>query len=701
MKRRLIASISFVWLFILIFSFSGAAHADAEKTFKDVGDTYWAKDAIDSMTALGVVGGYKDNTFKPNNPVSREEFASLITRAFMLDVPAASEQTFADVSKSRWSYGAVEAAKDFLTGYYPPSGRAFFDPTGKATREDVAVALVKTLNYQPDELENSDVLDRFGDEENISPNVRTYVALAVEKKLISGYSDGTFMPDKPVTRAESAALLYRVIKGAAGDSQAQLTLNVDAPETITTSTFYISGDVTKGAKVYLNNKEIEVVQGQFRVGVPLDAEGVYTYTVTARMAGGKTQTVTKTVKYEKGAPTLEVKGVPETTDKQTITVTWTVKDENDNYPVVTVNDERTYGTSMNVELEEGDNTIEVTATNSFGKETTVTKHITFQSGGPTLNVLNVPATTDKSTITVSWTVSDKNDSYPKVYFNGDQVYGTSVTVDLEEGTNTFTIKAVNSLGKSTEVTKTVVLMSGAPVLTVNSLPATTDKDSITISWTVSDKNDSYPKVFVNNQQVYGSSANIDLSPGLNTITVKATNSSGKSSEVTRTITFNTGGPVLNVNPISVTTTQSSISVSWSVTDTNDSYPKVFINDQQMYGSSTRIDLEPGTNTLTFKATNSFGKSVEETHTIVFEPSAPRLTLGYAPETTSSSRITLTWTASDDNDSYPKVYVNDQLVYSNSMNVDLVPGLNTFKIVASNIYGKTTIITYNVTYTPQS
>lgn len=693
---------SLLALLLAVFTvFPAAAFAEENNRFTDVGATFWAEAEINSMAQLGLVKGYSDNTFKPNKTVSREEFAVFITRAFYLDLPGGGTQTFTDVPSSRWSYSSIEASKEFLTGYYPPSGKAFFNPTGSATREDVAVALVKTLGYEPDDLKNGQALSRFYDSDDISPNMRTYVALAVENKLISGYSDGSFRPNKAVTRAESAALLYRVIKGAAADSQQKLTLNVSAPETVSSPTFYITGDVTKGATVHINNEEVEVMQGQFRVGFRLEQEGVYKYTVSARLPGGKTESVTKSVKYEKGAPVLEVKGVPEATDKQSITVSWTVKDENDYAPTVTVNGERQYGsTSTTVTLKEGSNTITVTATNSHGKSTEVVKHVVFQSGGPVLNILNVPATTDKQTLTINWTVEDKNDSYPKVYLDGEQLYGSSTTVSLKEGTNTLTFRAVNSNGKSTEVVKTIVLNGGAPVLTVNPVPETTDKDSITVSWHVQDTNDSSPRVYINGEQVYGSSATVYLKQGENKITVKATNRLGKITEITKTVTFTSGGPVLTVGNIPQTTGKKSLTITWSVSDTNDYSPKVYVNNEQAYGSSATVYLKQGTNTITIKAVNSFGKTTEVSHQVVFEPQAPSLTLGYAPETTASETITLTWTVSDDNDSYPKVYVNDQLMgYGSSMNVKLTPGANTFKLVASNSYGKTTEVVYTVTYTP--
>ncbi|WP_152396005.1 S-layer homology domain-containing protein [Paenibacillus guangzhouensis] len=682
-------------------SFSSSSFAEEGTKFTDVSGTFWAQDEINSMAQLGLVKGYADNTFKPNNTVTREEFAAIITRAFYLDLPDESKpETFVDVTKSRWSYTAVEASKEFITGYYPPSGKAFFDPTGKATREDVAVALVKTMGYQPDELKDKNILNQFYDEDDISPNMRTYVALAVEKKLINGYKTGTFKPAQAVTRAESAALLYRVIKGAAADSQQALTLNVEVPETVSSPTFYITGDVTKGAEVFINNQKAEVDQGQFRVGFRLKEEGSYKYTVSARLPGGKTQSVTKTVKFEKGAPTLEVKGVPEKTDKQSITVSWTVKDENDSSPVVFLNDEKQFGSSATVKLKDGDNEITVVVQNSFGKSAKVVKRVVFQGNGPVLNVLDVPATTDKETLKLNWTVQDKNDSSPKVYLNGEQQFGTSTTFTLKEGTNTLLFKAVNSMGKTTEVTKTVVLTGGAPVLTVDTLPESTVNNSIKVSWNVKDQNDSSPKVYVNDEQAYGSSMSVSLKPGINKITIRAVNKLGKVAEVTKEVNFTNNGPTLTLADIPQTTGKKSLRISWTVSDTNDSSPRVYVNDEQSYGTSTTISLTPGSNTIKIRAVNNLGKATEEMRTVVFEPQGPSLVLGYIPETTTSQTITLSWTVSDENDDSPKLYVNDKIVYySTSMDVTLTPGVNTFKIVASNKLGKTTEAICTVNYTP--
>lgn len=602
---------------LLIPSFAGAAE---DVSFTDVSETFWAKEEINSLVKLGVLNGYQDNTFKPQAPVSREEFAKIITSSFYLDLPGDdASQSFVDVSKSRWSFASIEAAKDFLTGYYPPSGKAFFNPTGKATREDVAVALVKTLGYQPDDLQNANILNRYYDAEDISPNLETYLAIAVEKKLLNGYNDYTLKPGNTVTRAEAASLLFRVIKNSATDSGTSLNLNVDAPETISSPTFYITGDVTKGADVYINNEKVEVMQGTFRVGIRLKEEGTYTYTISARMPGGKTETVTKKVKFEKGAPELEVTGVPSTTDKQQITVSWTVKDANDGSPSVYVNGQQRYGSTATVSLEEGDNTITVKAVNSAGKSVEVTKRVTLSLGGPSLTVSDIPGSTDKETVLITWTVSDRNDTSPRVYINDREYYSGSATVTLKEGGNVITVKATNKSGKSTIVTKTITFNVGTSALQVGELPAVTDKESVTVTWTVRDANDSNPRVYVNGREQYSSSTQIRLEPGPNTIKVRAVNKLGKETVVEKTVSFEPPAPVLTLLHAPSTTSSKTVSISWTVSDANDSSPKMYINDRLVYSTDYTASLNPGENAFRISVTNKYGVSSDVSFTVQYEP----------------------------------------------------------------------------------
>ncbi|MNI31437.1 Cellulosome-anchoring protein precursor [compost metagenome] len=506
------------------------------------------------MNKKGYINGYEDESFKPENQITRQEFAKLISATFYLDIPSPATPSYYDVQPDQWSYNYVEASKDYLTGYYPPGGgKAFFSPETKATREDVAVALVKILGFTTSDLVDKNILQRkFKDIETISYGLRDYVAIATEKSLIGGYEDSTFRPDKPITRAEVATLLYRSVKSSSKDQSDGPVLKVSVPEKTSNGTFYIQGTVTNNAKVTINDQSIETTDGQFKEGFKLDEEGTFDIRIVAKLPSGKATTVTKKVTYEIAGPTLKVDDIPETTTSQTINISGTVSDKSDSNPVVYLNDKKIYSSygsfsESNISLEEGENILTFKAKNSNGKTTVVKKTITFSSGGPVLKVDDIPDTTTSQTISVSGTVSDKNDSSPVVYLNDKKIYSSygsfsESNVSLQEGENVLVFKAKNSNGKVTTITKKITFNVGGPILKVYDIPERTKLSTISISGTVSDKNDSSPVVYLNDVRIYSSygsfsESGIVLKLGQNVLTIKATNNLGKSTTVTKNVYY--------------------------------------------------------------------------------------------------------------------------------------------------------------------
>lgn len=90
--------------------------------------------------------------------------------------------------------------------------------------------------------------------------------------------------------------------------------------------------------------------------------------------------------------------------------------------------------------------------------------------------------------------------------------------------------------------------------------------------------------------------------------------------MTKTITFNVSEPVLKLDYIPETTKTKQLTLTGSVTDANDSSPKVYLNDKLIssYGSFYEsVTLTEGSNTFVFKVTNSFGKMVTVEKTVVY------------------------------------------------------------------------------------
>ncbi len=177
--------------------------------FSDLPTSHWAHRSIMEMVDLGILAGYTDGTFKPNNTISRAEFSKILVLSLKLPEVRPASPAFSDVPANHWAYSVVESAKPYLTGYRTSSGDMSFQPSQVAVREDVAVAIVKAKG-----LANSsaklDLLNQYSDQGQISNALRNHVAIAVEQGYMTGTNIG-FEPQKALTRAEACALLSRLI----------------------------------------------------------------------------------------------------------------------------------------------------------------------------------------------------------------------------------------------------------------------------------------------------------------------------------------------------------------------------------------------------------------------------------------------------------------------------------------------------------
>ncbi len=694
--------------------------------FYDVPNDYWARDQILYFSSMGIVNGYEDGSFRPEDGVTREEFCKLLVSTFKPAISAPDAPSFSDVDPLRWSYPYVEVCKDFMTGYNNPfGGLPAFHPEDYAVREDIAVALVRMMGYTDKDAENPNyALYKFGDGALISPALMPYVSIACEKNLISGYPDGTFGPSSGITRAETVVMLNRATKQAVTNIEAELELTAGVTYEDDGKTAVITAYSEEGADLFISGDGIAETNMGKEVGTykyNFESEGERPFVVTAKK-GAKTKTVPVTAKYVVGAPVLNITQCPTSSDTTSVTIKGNVKDEKDQYPDVTVN-----GKSVNVSysgdwsttvnLTEGTNTIIVTATNDSGKSTTETKTVEFGVGAPVLTITQCPATSSTTSVTIKGNVKDTNDQYPDLTVNGKSVNVSysgdwSTTVNLTEGKNTITFIATNDLGKTTTDTRTIEFGVGAPVLTITQCPATSSTTSVTIRGNVKDTNDQYPDLTVNGKSVNVSyngdwSATVNLKEGTNTITFIAVNDLGKTTTETRTIEFGVGAPVLTITQCPATSSTTSVTIRGNVKDTNDQYPDLTVNGKSVNVSyngdwSTTVNLNEGTNTITFIAANDLGKTTTETRTIEFGVSAPVITITQCPSDSDTDKLTVRGNVKDTNDQYPDLTVNGKSVnvsYNGdwSTTVNLNEGTNTITFVAVNDLGKTTTETRTVTF----
>lgn len=172
--------------------------------FPDV-NKHWASNEITSWAEKGLASGYSDGTFKPNKEVSRAEFVALVNRAFEINKEGTTE-SFIDVKPSAWYHNDVMAAKfaGYIGGYQDGS----FKPNNPVTRQEVASILVRLLNIEP----TTSGLEKFTDAAKISEWSRGNIGAVVQKGLMRGMPDESFMPLKSITRAEAIVSLDRAMQ---------------------------------------------------------------------------------------------------------------------------------------------------------------------------------------------------------------------------------------------------------------------------------------------------------------------------------------------------------------------------------------------------------------------------------------------------------------------------------------------------------
>ena len=178
--------------------------------FTDVPSDFWAANSISTVTKANLMKGYSDGTFRPNQPMTREEVAALFNNITDDGTAAFLSSKFKDITSDRWSALAIEsvARKNIISGY----GDETYKPEKYMSRQEFAVVADNYLHYLGYTTEDPTVLDNiaYGDQKFVAP----WAQDAVRELAYLGftmYSPGTlFNPEKYITRAEAAEIAYRM-----------------------------------------------------------------------------------------------------------------------------------------------------------------------------------------------------------------------------------------------------------------------------------------------------------------------------------------------------------------------------------------------------------------------------------------------------------------------------------------------------------
>lgn len=622
-RRKWIRWVGAMLIFLLA---SGAGFAASTTNYDDYVNHNYEKLSIDMNQWDMMV-----RSFSTTEKITREEFAKLLSLTFHLKTPAMEQPTFSDVQPEDWSFQYVEAAKDYLTGYFPPNGEAFYLPTEWVRREDVAVALVRVLGI---ETENTTIAGgglSYQDVDTVSPQLADEVEQAIQYNLITTNADGDFRGTSYVDKETAINLVYRSLKTSYTQNyidNTNIALDVTMDKEVYENMLTISGSVDEGTRVYINEDPVAVYGGSFEETVLLNEEGIHEFTIEALTANGRSRKETRYVQYMIENANIEFYRFKGVSDEQTIILRGKVDTAGVPTRLYVDDYELNLGSdgefSIPYQLDVGDNVITFITENDFGKTTSVKKYVRFEPAAPELiGVAQYPELVKDKTIEIRGEVRDANDDDPVLIVNDDLIAVDSngefaVKVRLSPGKNRILFEAKNKYNQSTEYEKIIEFDPEAPEMEIY-VAEQTSKARITAKAKITNMaySPALMKARINNEYVEVDSSGyfesqISLEEGSNTIVFEVEDPDGLKTTVEKTIVFKIGSPKLSIDDIKETSSGAFI-VSGHVYDESDRSPTVTVN-----GETVRVDylgnwkylLEtdaPEDEVIVVRAVNAFGK----------------------------------------------------------------------------------------------
>ena len=181
----------------------------------------WARDAIQAMTQAGYLSGYADNTFKPSAQITREQAAAIYGKVLQHNLneqelaeiaTKESSTSYSDVEADRWSSSAIKLVS--AAGVMDGTSKTAFTPSKTMDREQFvasAASLAKKLNLStPVKAEKV----TFKDEASISSAYLADIQYMAQRGIVASGATENFNPKQPVTRAQAATILNRMLNGA-------------------------------------------------------------------------------------------------------------------------------------------------------------------------------------------------------------------------------------------------------------------------------------------------------------------------------------------------------------------------------------------------------------------------------------------------------------------------------------------------------
>ena len=219
----------------------------------------WARDAIQAMTEAGYLSGYADNTFRPGKSITREQAAAIYGKVLQHNmneqeladlVTKENGVSYSDVESDRWSNTAIKLVG--AAGVMEGTTKSTFAPAKAMDREEfVASAANLVKKIKPDAPVKSEKVT-FKDSASISKAYVADIEYMAQRGYVASGATTDFNPTQPVTRAQAATILNRILNGETAPTTSKATaikedVKQDA-EKVENKTHTIEKEVAKDVK---------------------------------------------------------------------------------------------------------------------------------------------------------------------------------------------------------------------------------------------------------------------------------------------------------------------------------------------------------------------------------------------------------------------------------------------------------------------
>ena len=184
-------------------------------TFTDISN-HWSRTDVEDLASRLVVEGTGDNTFAPDRSITRAEFTAVLLRGLGLHSPENTvTTTFTDVNADSWYENEVQTAISYglISGYTDNS----FRPNDEISRAEAMTIVARAMKLvdlaKADASETANLLGAYTDGSKVQEWAAEPVASAIKQGLVQG-ADGKLMADADISRAQTAAIVKRLLAKA-------------------------------------------------------------------------------------------------------------------------------------------------------------------------------------------------------------------------------------------------------------------------------------------------------------------------------------------------------------------------------------------------------------------------------------------------------------------------------------------------------